>query len=127
MVLTVSDSLTLSSDERVFQSQPRFSIMYLLFLKRKIGFIELKQLLGLTPGNLDHHLRKLEETRLVRSRRMLSWRPLVVVEITPLGVETFRDYIFKLKGLLESIPDKLLHEQDGKEKKSKGKRNALSQ
>ena len=127
MVLTVSDSLTLSSDERVFQSQPRFSIMYLLFLKRKIGFIELKQLLGLTPGNLDHHLRKLEETRLVRSRRMLSWRPLVVVEITPLGVVTFRDYIFKLKGLLESIPDKLLHKQDGKEKKSKGKRNALSQ
>jgi DNA-binding MarR family transcriptional regulator len=110
VVLTVSDSLSLSEEERVFQSQPRFSIMYLLFLKRKIGFIELKQLLKLTPGNLDHHLRKLEESGLVRSRRMLSWRPLVIVEITHSGAETFRGYIFKLKGLLEKIPTKLLSE-----------------
>ena len=86
--------------------------MYLLFLKRRIGFIELKQLLGLTPGNLDHHIRKLEETDLVRSRRMLSWRPLVMIEITPTGAAVFRDYIVKLKGLLESIPDKILHEQE---------------
>lgn len=113
MVLTVSDSLTLSADEKVFQSQPRFSIMYLLFLKRRIGFIELKQLLGLTPGNLDHHIRKLEETELVRSRRTISWRPLVVIEITPSGAETFREYIFKLKGLLSKIPDKLLREENG--------------
>ncbi|OLS21941.1 MAG: hypothetical protein ThorAB25_26200 [Candidatus Thorarchaeota archaeon AB_25] len=112
-MLTVSDSLTLSAEEKVFQSQPRFSIMYLLFLKRRIGFIELKHLLGLTPGNLDHHIRKLEEIRLVHSRRTISWRPLVVVEITPSGAETFREYIFKLKGLLAGIPDKLLHETNG--------------
>jgi DNA-binding MarR family transcriptional regulator len=87
--------------------------MYLLFLKRRIGFLELKQLLGLTPGNLDHHIRKLEETSLVHSRRTISWRPLVVVEITPSGTEIFREYIFKLKGLLAGIPDKLLREQDG--------------
>jgi DNA-binding MarR family transcriptional regulator len=83
--------------------------MYLLFLKRKVGFIEMKELLGLTPGNLDHHIRKLEESNLVRSRRMLSWRPLVIIEITPSGAETFREYIVKLKGLLEGIPDGLLH------------------
>jgi DNA-binding MarR family transcriptional regulator len=112
VVLTVSDSLTLNAEERVFQSQPRFSIMYLLFLKRKIGFLELKQLLGLTPGNLDHHLRKLEEIGLVRNRRMISWRPLVVVEITSSGTEIFREYICRLKGLLEKIPEKLLTEQN---------------
>jgi DNA-binding MarR family transcriptional regulator len=108
----VSDSLTLNEEERAFQSQPRFSIMYLLFLKRRIGFIELKQLLGLTPGNLDHHIRKLEEIQLVRSRRMISWRPLVVIEITPSGAEIFRGYIFKLKGLLANIPDILLQGED---------------
>lgn len=86
--------------------------MYLLFLKRKIGFIELKELLGLTPGNLDHHIRKLEETGLVRSRRMLSWRPLVIIEITPSGAETFREYIVKLKGLLSGIPDGLLQDKE---------------
>jgi hypothetical protein len=40
---------------------------------------------------------------------MLSWRPLVIIEITPSGAGTFRDYIVKLKGLLEGIPDGLLH------------------
>ena len=104
--------MTLNKEERVFQSQPRFSIMYLLFLKRRIGFIELKQLLGLTPGNLDHHIRKLEETNLVHSRRMLSWRPLVMIEITTSGADIFREYIVKLKGLLETIPDNKLLKQE---------------
>ncbi|MGY5859355.1 MAG: transcriptional regulator [Candidatus Thorarchaeota archaeon] len=105
----MSDSLNLSSEERVFQSQPRFSIMYLLFLKRKIGFIELKELLDLTPGNLDHHIKKLEDIGFVHSRRIISWRPLVVITITPSGVSSFREYIVKLKGLLSNIPDTLLH------------------
>lgn len=111
MVMTVSDSLLPSEEEKIFQSQPRFSIMYLLFLKRRVGFIELKKLLDLTPGNLDHHIRKLEETGLVKSRRIMSWKPLVVVEITEIGKDTFRGYIFKLKGLLKDIPERMLQEQ----------------
>ena len=112
MVLIVADSLTLSAEEKAFQSQPRFSIVYLLFLKRRVGFIQLKELLGMTPGNLDHHLKKLEDIGLVRSRRIISWRPLVVVEITVEGIEIFRKYIIKLRSLLERIPDKLLDERE---------------
>lgn len=112
MVLIVTNSLTLSAEEKVFQSQPRFSIVYLLFLKRRVGFIQLKELLNLTPGNLDHHLKKLEDVGLVKSRRVLSWRPLVIVEITSDGIETFRKYIVKLRSLLEGIPDKLLIEPE---------------
>jgi len=107
----LKDPLNLSKEERVFQSQPRFSIVYLLFLKRRIGFIQLRDLLGLTPGNLDHHLRRLEEVGLTKSRRVLSWRPLVVVEITQKGIEVFRNYIVRLKFLLEGIPDKLLYDK----------------
>ncbi len=104
----LKNTLDLSDEEKVFQSQPRFSILYLLFLKRKVGFIELKELLGLTPGNLDHHIKKLEDAELVTSQRVISWRPLVVVKITPKGTEAFREYIVKLKALLEGIPDGLL-------------------
>ena len=43
---------------------------------------------------------------------MISWRPLVVIEITLSGAEIFRGYIFKLKGLLANIPEKLLQEED---------------
>ncbi len=111
MGVTLKDALALSDEEKAFQSQPRFSIVYLLFLKRRVGFLELKQLLGLTPGNLDHHLKKLEEVGIVKSRRVISWKPLVVVEITPLGASTFRKYIVKLRGLLEDIPDTLLQKE----------------
>ncbi len=108
MGLTLEEPLSLGEEEKVFQSQPRFSIVYLLFLKRKVGFLELKQLLGLTPGNLDHHIRKLEEVGIVKSRRVISWRPLVVIEITPYGNSIFRKYIVKLRSLLENIPDAML-------------------
>ena len=66
----------------------------------------------MTPGNIDHHLKKLEKVGLVRNRRVLSWRPLVVVEITSEGIEIFRKYIVRLRGLLEKIPDKLLVEPE---------------
>ena len=111
-MLIVTSTLTPSAEEKVFQSQPRFSIVYLLFLKRRVGFIQLKELLKLTPGNLDHHLKKLEGVGLVKTRRVLSWRPLVMVEITSEGIEIFRKYIVKLRSLLAEIPDKLLYEQE---------------
>ena len=107
-VKLLKEPLTLNEEEKVFQAQPRFSIIYLLFLKRRVGFLEIKQLLKLTPGNLDHHIKKLEEIGLVKSRRIISWRPLVVVEITPEGISAFRNYISKLKLLLKEIPDSLL-------------------
>ena len=108
----MNDSLSLNDDERAFHAQPRFSIMYLLFLKRRIGFIELQKLLGLTPGNLDHHMKKLEELNLIRSHRVISWRPLVTLEITGRGSEIFREYILKMKSLLMGIPEKMLKEPE---------------
>lgn len=106
--MSLNDSLSLSEEERAFQAQPRFSIMYLLFLKRRIGFIELQKLLGLTPGNLDHHMKKLEEMNMIYSHRVISWRPLVTLEITAHGSEIFREYILKMKALLKEIPERML-------------------
>jgi DNA-binding MarR family transcriptional regulator len=106
----LKEPIPLSPEEKVFQSQPRFSILYLLFLKRKIGFLELKKLLGLTPGNLDHHIKKLDQVGLVKIRRIISWRPLVLIEITPLGSDAFRNYLLKLKNLLAGIPHSLLQD-----------------
>jgi len=93
----------LDEQSKAFHTQPRFSIMYLLFLKRRVGFTELKNLLGLTPGNLDHHLRKLEAAGFVRNRKILSWRPLNMINITEEGASSFREYAIHLKELLKRI------------------------
>ena len=107
----VGEPLDLTKEEKLFHAQPRFSIVYLLFLKRRIGFIQLQQLLNLTPGNLDHHLKKLEEGGIISTRRVISWKPLVMVQITPQGIIAVRNYILRLRNLLEHIPDRLLNDE----------------
>jgi len=102
-VVELAELRRLKEQSKVFHTQPRFSIMYLLFLKRRVGFTELKDLLGLTPGNLDHHLRKLEAAGLVRNRKMLSWRPLNMIGITEEGAASFREYAIHLRELLKRI------------------------
>ena len=87
----------------VFSAQQRFSIMLLLYLHKRVGFTELQKLLQLTPGNLDHHIRKLEEVGYVKTRHVLDWRPLKVIEISKAGSQAFRDYAMNLKKILESV------------------------
>jgi len=89
--------------KEVFSDQPRFTIMFLIYLNKTVGFTELKRLLKLTPGNLDHHIKKLEKAGYVIVRKKFSWRPLNVVEITHKGAEAFRDYASNLKHMLKDI------------------------
>jgi DNA-binding MarR family transcriptional regulator len=87
----------------VFSSQQRFTIMLILYLHKKAGFTELQRLLGFTPGNLDHHVRRLEEAGYVRARHVLDWRPLKTIEITRFGAAAFREYALSLRRLLEQV------------------------
>ncbi len=87
----------------LFSALPRLTIMLLIYLHKNVGFTELQKLLQLTPGNLDHHVRKLEQAGYVKTRQIFSWRPLKVIEITNEGANTFRDYAIKLKKLLETV------------------------
>ncbi len=89
--------------KEAFSDQPRFTIMFLIYLNETIGFTELQRLLKLTPGNLDHHIKKLERAGYVNMRKKFSWRPLNVIEITHRGAEAFKDYISNLKQMLKDI------------------------
>jgi DNA-binding MarR family transcriptional regulator len=99
----LSDPLEVLERGEIFSAQHRFTIMFLLYLHEKAGFTELQRLLGVTPGNLDHHLRKLAEVGYVKTRHVLDWRPLKVVEITSLGAKEFRDYAVGMRELLNLI------------------------
>ena len=87
----------------LFSEPHRLTIMLLLYLHRKVKFKDMQKLLHLTPGNLDHHVRRLEQAGYIKSRYILSWRPLVVIEITRDGAEAFRDYATRLRRLLEKV------------------------
>ena len=87
----------------IFSAQQRFTIMLLLYLHKRAGFTELQKLLQLTPGNLDHHVRKLEEVGYVNACYVLDWRPLKVIEISKEGAQAFREYAINLRKLLEQV------------------------
>ena len=87
----------------IFSAQQRFTIMLLLYLHKRAGFTELQKLLQLTPGNFDHHIRKLEEVGYVKTRHVLDWRPLKVIEISKAGARAFKDYTVNLRKLLEQV------------------------
>ena len=89
--------------KEVFSNQPCFTIMFLIYLNKEIGFTELRYLLNLTPGNLDHHIRKLENAGYVKTKKKISWRPLNIIEITQKGSVAFKNYVVTLKKMLKTI------------------------
>jgi DNA-binding MarR family transcriptional regulator len=103
MVDESPDPLKVLEKGSIFHAQQRFTIMLILYLHKKAGFTELQNLLSLTPGNLDHHVKKLEEEGCVKTRHILDWRPLKVIEITSHGAISFREYAMTLRQLLDSV------------------------
>jgi DNA-binding MarR family transcriptional regulator len=79
--------------------------MLILFSHKKILLNELKDVLQLSSGNLDHHIRKLLNVGYITTRKSLfPARPLTVVEITPKGYDEFKDYLHKMREILNQIP-----------------------
>ena len=91
-------------NDEIFTTSIRLTIMLLLHSHKKVLFSELQKLLQLTPGNLDHHIKTLENANYVKTYKKLSFkRPLTVIEITVDGKEAFGEYIDKIRHVLSEI------------------------
>lgn len=91
-------------NDEIFPTSVRFPIMLILYAHKKVGFTELQKLLHLTPGNLDFHIKRLEEVNYVRTRKSIfTGRVLKIVEITKQGELSFRDNVNKLRDILKKI------------------------
>lgn len=91
--------------DKIFTTSIRLTIMLILFSHKKILLNELKSILELTSGNLDHHLRKLETIGYITTRKsFFPTRPLTIVEITKEGFDAFKEYLSKIKEVLNQIP-----------------------
>ena len=94
----------LARSDPVLASPTRLAIMLLLAVRRKMYFSELQKALGLTPGNLGSHLKKLEEAGYVRIRKVLTRiRPLTLVALKPEGEAALYEHIGMLKEALRSL------------------------
>ncbi|NJE54428.1 transcriptional regulator [Thermococcus sp. 21S9] len=81
----------------------RLGIMLYLLPRRRVLFKELLEILEVTPGNLDSHLRALEKAGYVELYKVFADRPRTAVKLTEKGAEETGKYLKALKEVLSSV------------------------
>ena len=89
--------------DRVIHERARLSVLTSLITNPKgLAFGDLKQLCALTDGNLNRHLRVLEESKLVEIVKKIDRnRPLTICRITPTGRARFVEYLSTLEQVVQ--------------------------
>ena len=85
--------------DRVIHEKARLGLLTSLMAHPKgLAFADLKQLCGLTDGNLSRHLQVLQEAGLVEiSKTFEGVRPLTTCRMTQAGRKRFLDYLAVLE------------------------------
>ena len=89
--------------ERIFHEPNRLSIMSVLCGSRKgISFTELKDACHLTDGNLNRHLKVLEEADAIRiEKAFVDSKPRTTIYLSDTGWKRFSEYLDALAGVVE--------------------------
>ncbi len=91
----------ISNLQKVFESRIRLGIMSALMVNDMIDFNALKELLGLTDGNLASHLKALEQKEIVVvSKQFVGRKPSTTYKATNLGRDLFRLHLSALEQLI---------------------------
>jgi DNA-binding MarR family transcriptional regulator len=90
--------------DRVLHEKARLGILTSLADHPKgLGFGELRDLCGLTDGNLSRHVQILEEAGLIKiTKGFVGRRPHTSCKLTVAGRERFADYLQVLEQVLRS-------------------------
>jgi len=86
---------------KVFESRIRLGIMSALMVNETLDFNALKELLGLTDGNLASHLKALEQQDIiVVTKQFVGRKPSTTYKATGEGRELFRQHLAALEELI---------------------------
>lgn len=80
--------------DRIIHEKGRMAIMSLLAATPELSFIELRQTLEMTDGNLTSHIRTLQEAGYISiAKTYQNNRPLTTCSLTAAGRKAFSIYI----------------------------------
>ena len=86
---------------KLFESRVRLGIMAVLAVNDWVDHAQLKELLGVTDGNLASHLSALEDAKYVQLRkRFVGKRPNTSYKASAAGSKAFRAHLDAIEGLL---------------------------
>lgn len=90
----------------IFHQPVRLRIMGLMFKQRDISFTHARNALDLTDGNLASHTKRLADAGYLDARKVLTREGFESrFRITRAGSDAFSDYVQRLRGFLDEIPD----------------------
>lgn len=93
----------ISNLQKVFDNRIRLGIMSALMANDTLDFNALKQLLGLTDGNLASHLKALEHKEIiVVMKQFVGRKPSTTYRATGYGRDLFRLHLAALEDLINN-------------------------
>ena len=94
----------LAQFNKAFESKARLGIMSVLVVNDALSFNALKELLGLTDGNLATHLRALEESGYVDvQKQFIGRKPNTTYSATETGRQAFTDHLNTLEDFIKNL------------------------
>jgi len=89
---------------KAFESRVRLGIMSALVVNERMDFNSLKELLGITDGNLASHIAALEkEEYLLVEKKFIGKKTNTTYQITKKGSKAFKEHIQQLEKLLKKL------------------------
>jgi len=93
----VSDALRF---DPLLMSQVRLGVISVLVSRQSATFSDLRELLGLTQGNLTIHLQKLEDAKYIKVKKeFVSKRPRTTLSIAAKGRAAFMKHLDTLNSI----------------------------
>jgi DNA-binding MarR family transcriptional regulator len=93
--------------DRVIHEKGRLAIMSMLAASTELSFIELRDTLEMTDGNLTTHIRTLQESGYVSiSKSYQNNRPLTTCTLTAAGRKAFAGYVNLLEQIVQQNRNK---------------------
>lgn len=87
---------------KAFENKTRLGIMSALVVNDRLDFNSLKNLLGVTDGNLASHLKSLEKSKYISMKKeFLDRKPNTSYVATKAGIEAFKKHIQAIENLLK--------------------------
>lgn len=93
----------LSGFDRAFENRIRLQIMSVLVVNEEVEFNFLKDLLGLTDGNLASHIKALEKEEYILVWKGYNGRkPLTRYSATDLGKQAFKKHLAAIEKFINN-------------------------
>lgn len=89
---------------KVFDSRIRLGIMGALLVNMEVNFNHLKEVVGVTDGNLASHLKTLEENGYIKVQKgFIGRKTNTVYSATKSGEKAFRQHLDALEKMIRSL------------------------